>query len=381
MTNTEKIKLAEDLYNDPSTTQKEKALLKKLFPEIKPMYFLEIPAGDVAPAEEDGPLEDIFPESSESEDERIRKAIIKAIEEAFAEQGIAGGDLINIDGFNMQEMVAYLEKQKEQIPYIDFVIKPHKGDDANPYDMSVFEAQEYAIKRGFGIPFNDGEVYVDERHITQTIGNILRWADEHPKEQKPSEEQIDAMKYTLDNGGFYKLKAEIEKRLKNIHDYINGAGMKYKGPKFYKAQGKESAYDALLSIIYSLQQKQQEPSNNLVDVDAVREDFIMQVYRVLDADPTNDRANAIIDAFDSLPTVSQIQPEVDLAEESYMRGYARGAKEERDGLSPTMLTYAADVFGGKMLPEDISYSYRQELADYFRNLAKMAKATNARKEK
>lgn len=63
-----------------------------------------------------------------------------------------------------------------------------------------------------------------------------------------------------------------------------------------------------------LQQEQPEPSN-LVDVDAVREDFIAEVYRVLDADSTNDRANAIIDAFDSFPTVSQIQPEVDLEKE------------------------------------------------------------------
>lgn len=64
-----------------------------------------------------------------------------------------------------------------------------------------------------------------------------------------------------------------------------------------------------------IQQEQPEPSNNLVDVDAVREDFITEVYRVLDADPTNDRANAIINAFDSLPTVSQEQPEVDFKEE------------------------------------------------------------------
>ena len=78
--------------------------------------------------------------------------------------------------------LSYLEKQKERKPELP---KPHKGDDTNPYDMSVSEAQEYAINRGFGIPFNDGEVYVDERYITQTIGNILRWADEHPKEQKP----------------------------------------------------------------------------------------------------------------------------------------------------------------------------------------------------
>lgn len=71
--------------------------------------------------------------------------------------------------------------------------------------------------------------------------------------------------------------------------------------------------------------------------------------------------------------LQQEQPEVDLKEESYMRGFAQGAKEEREGLSPTMLTYAADVFGGKTLLEDISYSYRQELADYFRDLAKTAK--------
>ena len=70
--------------------------------------------------------------------------------------------------------------------------------------------------------------------------------------------------------------------------------------------------------------------------------------------------------------LQQEQPEVDLKEESYMRGFAQGAKEEREGLSPTMLTYAADVFGGKTLLEDISYSYRQELADYFRDLTKTA---------
>ena len=88
-----------------------------------------------------------------------------------------------------------IEKQKEQIPHTDFVVKPHKGDDANPYDMRVSEAQEYAVKRGFNIPFNDGEVYVDERHMTQTIGNVLRWADEHPKEQKPTAEKTRKPKF------------------------------------------------------------------------------------------------------------------------------------------------------------------------------------------
>ena len=58
------------------------------------------------------------------------------------------------------------------------------------------------------------------------------------------------------------LRAELKKRLKNVRDYMNGAGMRYKGPKYYKAQGKESAYDALLNVIDSLQQEQSEIENN-----------------------------------------------------------------------------------------------------------------------
>ena len=117
----------------------------------------------------------MFPELRESEDERIYNEIMEFFK--------MNEKRCIVDN-SYTRWIAWLEKQKEQIPYTDFVIKPHKGDDNNPYDMRVSEAQEYAIKRGFGVPFNDGEVYVDERHLTQTIGNILRWADEHPKEQK-----------------------------------------------------------------------------------------------------------------------------------------------------------------------------------------------------
>lgn len=93
--------------------------------------------------------------------------------------------------------------------------------------------------------------------------------------------------------------------------------------------GIENDPDNLVKIhapeLLKLARKQEQPktSNNLVDADAVREDFIREVYRVLDADPTNDRTNAIIDAFDSLPTVSQEQPEVDLEAEikKYCRDY------------------------------------------------------------
>lgn len=127
-------------------------------------------------------LRTLIPELRESEDERVRKVIFKLLlgmrEEIFTSQD---------EIVTKEKALSWLEKQKEPKPEFP---KPHKGDDTNPYDMSVSEAQEYAINRGFGIPFNDGEVYVDERHMTQTIGNILRWADEHPKEQKPNIELI-----------------------------------------------------------------------------------------------------------------------------------------------------------------------------------------------
>ena len=100
-----------------------------------------------------------------------------------------------------------------------------------------------------------------------------------------------------------KLKAEIERRIEETKS------MKPTFDQFWA--GQISAFKGALKIVKSLQQELPESSNNLIDADAVRIDFITEVYRVLDADPTNDRANAIINAFDSLPTVSQEQQKVD----------------------------------------------------------------------
>ncbi len=41
----------------------------------------------------------------------------------------------------------------------------------------------------------------------------------------------------------------------------------------------------------------------LIDMDDVRDDFINTVYAECADDNTNDRANRIIDAFETLPTV------------------------------------------------------------------------------
>lgn len=46
------------------------------------------------------------------------------------------------------------------------------------YNMSFEEAQEYASKRGIDIPWNDGDIFIDEREMTRTVGNIIRWSDD-----------------------------------------------------------------------------------------------------------------------------------------------------------------------------------------------------------
>lgn len=48
---------------------------------------------------------------------------------------------------------------------------------SNNYNMTFEESQDYISRRGFDIPWNDCDVFVDEREITRTVANVLRWAD------------------------------------------------------------------------------------------------------------------------------------------------------------------------------------------------------------
>ena len=46
------------------------------------------------------------------------------------------------------------------------------------YNMSFEESQEYIAKSGLDILWNDGDIFIDEREITRTIGNVLKYANE-----------------------------------------------------------------------------------------------------------------------------------------------------------------------------------------------------------
>ena len=53
------------------------------------------------------------------------------------------------------------------------------------YNMTFEDAQAYCSKRGIDVPWNDGDIFIDERDITRTVGNVLKWADEHLKVELP----------------------------------------------------------------------------------------------------------------------------------------------------------------------------------------------------
>ena len=53
------------------------------------------------------------------------------------------------------------------------------------YNMTFEDAQAYCSKRGIDVPWNDGDIFIDERELTRTVGNVLMWADEHPIVELP----------------------------------------------------------------------------------------------------------------------------------------------------------------------------------------------------
>ena len=74
---------------------------------------------------------------------------------------------------NKKELVGQMTDEKHKQYMLEH-------QDETIYDMSFEEAQDYISKRGFDIPWNDGDVMVDERKLTQTVANVLKWADRHP---------------------------------------------------------------------------------------------------------------------------------------------------------------------------------------------------------
>ena len=117
-------------------------------------------------------VEHAFPELRESEDERIRKALVWHLK--------ADVDFVS-NGVTKAECIAYLEKQKEQKPA---EWSEEDADILNCCISSIEEAKEnrYAYKE------TDGDTSYDRE---------IDWLKSLRPSWKPSEEQIRSLKYFI----------------------------------------------------------------------------------------------------------------------------------------------------------------------------------------
>lgn len=117
-------------------------------------------------------IENIFPELRESEDERIRKAIIKSIEEdsSVYEQEVS-----------KEQMLAYLEKQKE-LPFVKDVVPGLPGlyfydgermhfqgnpaTEENPYDFAMSQQEKQKEQKYIGLSETD-------KFFLEGVANVL----------------------------------------------------------------------------------------------------------------------------------------------------------------------------------------------------------------
>lgn len=191
----EKYELARDWYNDQSTTKKEKVLLETLFPELK-----------------------------ESEDEKIRKALIHALKNLDKDHC----DIIYLDGFSIQQCIDWLEKQGKQKPYPETLDKAIElyyysyGNGKGGFDNLSLEKFKDIIKT-FVEDYGNKTAWSDEDYNMIYCCTSAIWAADYyshedkekmenwleslkPQPQwKPTEEQLHCFKCVID---FYKTKVD-----------------------------------------------------------------------------------------------------------------------------------------------------------------------------
>ena len=272
--------------------------------------------------------ETIFPELK-SEDERIRKTLI----DMFSSNGKK--DWRNIP---TQKIIAWLEKQGEV--------------DTASYEIAENEKREF-IGDGFikchadFKDFKEGETYwleyIGNDNYNVRSDNLLgktyritpgqlylvfkktTWLEKQ-SEQKPqrmiSAEAKEALydkpadSYCEENcKGYNERQGQVKKSSETQHenktckenaDSLTQDNDERKPSDKDWVEALRTEYEK--GRADAIAEMQKPADGTFVDIDDVREDFMAEVYRVLDADPTNDRANQIIDAFDSLPITSIQKP-------------------------------------------------------------------------
>ena len=303
-------------------------------------------------------LKDFTVESEdESEDERIRKALIESFKindlKSLIIPGFSAKDVIDwlervgkqneqnfwekckhcecFDGYdlclhkknfgsvtneskeNCKNNNFFIEKQVEQNPEINDNIllrfSFYQYDDDTLYLSSVF-VEECNRKRGYG-----AKILKAAEEVAKTFGiskirlkvETNSWMEEWYKRN--------GYEYLTSEGKYDWLEKQCEQKPNFCHHEVDFSDCSEEYIKAY--------YDGWNNCNqqHAQLEAEQKPviEGTFVNVDKVREGFMKEVYRVLDADSTNDRANQIIDAFDQLPTTI-IQKPTDKVEPKFKVG-------------------------------------------------------------
>lgn len=131
----EAFRIAQELYNNPHSSNVGKGYVCTVFPELK-----------------------------ESEDERIRKALMQNLKERFGTKGNMG------EGLDMPDVLAWLEKQDEHNRYCDSIELKFKVGDwviFNEYHNSVYQVEKIQGLRYYLRHYTGGSlsVHIDNQLI------------------------------------------------------------------------------------------------------------------------------------------------------------------------------------------------------------------------
>ena len=208
-----------------------------------------------------------FPELTESEDERIRKWLIGY----FQRNKI-------IENIKTRDIIAWLEKQgKQEQLYIRFGEIP-TNEKSKIYRGEIEVGTENGVSVYPAFITDGGNIVLG---LTLPITKTTLHTQQHLIE--------------YDDRPCYLVKGNYVGKDTDGQPLINNVSIIKKIDSYRVKEEKQDEQKPLME-------------GTFVNVDEVREDFMQEVYRVLDADPTNDRANQIIDAFDHLPTITIQKP-------------------------------------------------------------------------
>lgn len=133
-------------------------------------------------------IELAFPELAESEDERIRKHIVKFIDEQYPTHGNLKDE--------KDKMFAYLEKQKEQKAVAKLCSNEWSEEDERMRNQLIYDVEHHK-KEGLISAKQNKATKALYNGIEKCYDEKIAWLKSLRPSWKPSEEQISALNYFI----------------------------------------------------------------------------------------------------------------------------------------------------------------------------------------